>query len=221
MSLSLISIVAAVAGLFLAVFGLVRLLRRRWLAGICIGSTGLAVLAAAVIMILLATNLRTYQRLVYEMPVAQISFEAISPKRFYAEIINVRTGKRARYELLGDEWQLDVQLITWHGLATVFGLDPHYQLQRISGRYTDINQELSSQRSVHSLLTEDTVDIWSFVKRYQQWIAWIDVAYGSAVYLPMADGASYNVSISRTGLIARPDNQAAEAAVGQWSSGSI
>lgn len=217
MSLSSISIVAAVAGLLLAIFGLVRLFRRRWLTGFFIGSTGLVVLAVAVMMVLLATNLRTYQRLVYEMPVAQVSFEAISPKRFDVEIVNVRTGKSAHYELLGDEWQLDCQIITWQGFATVFGFDPHYRLQRISGRYLDINQELSSQRSAHSLLTETNTDIWSFVKNYQQWITWIDVAYGSAVYLPMADNASYSVSISRTGLVARPHNRAAEDAVGQWS----
>ena len=185
--------------------------------GVFIGSTGLAVFALAAMMILLATNLRTYQRLVYEMPVARVSFEAISPKRFDVEIVNVRTGLRKHYELLGDEWQLDVQVITWQGFATVFGFDPHYRLQRLSGRYIDINQELASQRSVHSLLDETTTDIWSFVKNYQQWITWIDVAYGSAVYLPMADKASYSVSISRTGLIARPHNRAAEEAIGQWS----
>jgi len=217
MSSSLISIVVAVVGLLLAVFGLVRLFRRKWLTGVFIGSTGLAVFALAAMMLLLATNLRTYQRLVYEMPVARVSFEALSPKRFDVEIVNVRTGLREHYELLGDEWQLDVQVITWQGFATVFGFDPHYRLQRLSGRYIDINQELASQRSVHSLLDETTTDIWSFVKNYQQWITWIDVAYGSAVYLPMADKASYSVSISRTGLIARPHNRAAEEAVGQWS----
>jgi hypothetical protein len=218
MSLSFFSIVAAVVGLFLAVFGLARLFRRRWLTGICIGSTGLGILAASVILLLLASNLRTYQRLVYEMPVAQVSFEAISSKRFNAEIVNVRTGKREHYELLGDEWQLDVQVVTWHGLATLIGFDPHYRLQRISGRYIDIRQELSSQRSVHNLMSEDMVDIWSFVKDYQQWISLVDVAYGSAVYLPMVDKASYSVSISRTGLIARPDNGPAREAVGRWSS---
>jgi len=169
-----------------------------------------------VIMLLLAMNLRTYQRLVYEVPVAQVAFEAVSPKRFYVEIFNTRTGKKARYELLGDEWQLDARIVTWHGLATVLGLDPYYRLQRLSGRYLNISQERSSQKSAHSLYTEDSVDIWSFLKDYQQWIAWIDVAYGSAVYLPMVDKASYVVSMSRTGLIVRPDNQAASDAVGQW-----
>lgn len=217
MSLSLISIVAAVAGLLLAILGIVKLFRRRWLAGLSIGSIGLGVLAVAVIMLLLATNLRTYQRLVYEMPVARVSFERLSTRRFNARLFDVRSGKRAQYRLLGDEWQLDAQIITWHGFATIFGFDPRYRLQRISGRYIDISQELSSVRSVHSLLSDDQPDIWSFVKNYQQWMTWIDVTYGSAVFLPMADKASYSISISRTGLIARPENQAAEEAVGRWN----
>lgn len=216
-SLSLISVVIAVTGLFLAIFGIVKLLSRRWLIGFGAGSAGLGVLAVAVILLLLSSNLRTYQRLVYEMPVAQVSFEQISSRQFLAEVFNVRTGERIRYQLFGDEWQLDARIITWHGVATVLGLDPRYRLQRISGRYTDVRQEISSQRSVHNLLSEERIDLWSFVRDYQQWLAWIDVTYGTAVFLPMVDSASYSVAISRTGLIARPANRVAEEAVGQWT----
>ena len=35
-------------------------------------------------------------------------------------------------------------------------------------------------------------------------------------YLPMADGALYDIKVSPTGLVARPLNQAARDAVGSW-----
>ena len=44
----------------------------------------------------------------------------------------------------------------------------------------------------------------------------LDAAYGSAVYLPMSDAARYQVSISRTGLVARPMNDSAREAVSRW-----
>jgi hypothetical protein len=216
-SLSVISVVIAASGLLLIILGLVRLFRRRWLAGFGMGSTGLGVLAVAAISVLFASNLRTYQRLVYEMPVARVSFLKVSSRRFTAELTNITTGETMYYELLGDEWQLDAQIITWHGLATVFGLDPQYRLQRISGRYADTDQELSSQRSVYDLMTDEPVKVWSFVKDYQQWATWVDTSYGTAVFLPMVNRGRYIVSISRTGLTARPDNQAAEEAVGLWN----
>jgi hypothetical protein len=40
--------------------------------------------------------------------------------------------------------------------------------------------------------------------------------YGSATYLPMADGADYEVTVSQSGLVARPLNDAARLAVGAW-----
>jgi hypothetical protein len=45
----------------------------------------------------------------------------------------------------------------------------------------------------------------------------VDVKHGSGTYQPMADGARYQVNITRTGLISRPVNEAAsEAASGGW-----
>ena len=59
-------------------------------------------------------------------------------------------------------------------------------------------------------------DLWQFANEYQDWLQWVDAVYGSAVFLPMSDGAKYSISISRTGLIARPVNDEARKAVSQW-----
>jgi hypothetical protein len=40
--------------------------------------------------------------------------------------------------------------------------------------------------------------------------------YGSATYLPMSDGALYEIKVSQSGLVARPMNQAAREAVSGW-----
>ena len=44
----------------------------------------------------------------------------------------------------------------------------------------------------------------------------VDATYGSAVFLPMNDAARYSISISRNGLVARPDNAIAREAVSNW-----
>ena len=41
-------------------------------------------------------------------------------------------------------------------------------------------------------------------------------SYGSATYMPMVDGATYTVSVSSTGLLARPSNDIARKAIGEW-----
>jgi hypothetical protein len=47
-------------------------------------------------------------------------------------------------------------------------------------------------------------------------VPWVDALFGSATFVPMADGALYAVSVSQSGLIARPANQAARNAVAGW-----
>jgi hypothetical protein len=47
-------------------------------------------------------------------------------------------------------------------------------------------------------------------------LPWLDALYGSATFLPMADGALYEIKVSQSGLVARPLNQAAREAVGSW-----
>ena len=41
--------------------------------------------------------------------------------------------------LRGDEWQMDARVVNWKPPATLLGLDPIYQLDRLSGRYSDID----------------------------------------------------------------------------------
>ena len=44
----------------------------------------------------------------------------------------------------------------------------------------------------------------------------VSARYGSAVYLPMADGAIYEVGLGASGLLARPENAAAATAIERW-----
>ncbi len=117
-------------------------------------------------------------------------------------------------------------MLTWQGLATLLGFDAHYRLHRISGRYLDIEDEKQAPRTVYSLLQPkpyieghingDKADLWKFAHKHRDWVRWVDAAYGSAVFLPMTDKAKYKVSISRTGLVARPVNAIARKAVSRW-----
>jgi hypothetical protein len=69
---------------------------------------------------------------------------------------------------------------------------------------------------VHALRPPDWVDTWELARNAKEWLPWIDAVYGSATYLPMADGAIYDVRISPTGLLARPVNDAARKAASSW-----
>ena len=172
----------------------------------------LALLALAGLGVAVALNLRTYARLTHEEPVAELSFEARAPQRYRATLTTVPDLQKRSFELAGDDWQLDARVLKWRGWATLLGLDARYRLERVSGRYRDIEQERTAPRSVYALGEEPTFDLWSLASQYPDWLPFVDAVYGSATYLPMAEGATYEVSLTQSGLIARPQNAAARAA---------
>lgn len=164
---------------------------------------------------MLAASLHTYARLTQEQEAARAVFRELAPKRY--ELILVLTAEPARrLELRGDEWQIDARVLKWKGMATLLGLDTLYRFERIAGRYADTVQEKSGPRSVHALAAEAGFDLWSALKQHHRWLPLADALYGSAAYAPMADGAQYSVSVSTTGLLIRPLNEAAKKALGGW-----
>lgn len=220
--LTLLSVLIAIVGLAFMLTGIKRFFQRRLVKGIALEFSGLFFLALAASSFLLAANLYTYQRLIYERAVAEISFQKIDNQQYRAAINALDSSFEKVVDLHGDEWQLDAQVLTWQGVASLMGLDASYRLHRLSGRYLNIKEEQQRTRSVYSLLKkpayieDEKFDLWSFFYRHQNWLRLVDAAYGSAVFLPMSDGAKYSVSISRTGLIARPVNDEARQAVSQW-----
>jgi hypothetical protein len=208
-------VVCALLG-FLFLFAAIRRFgRRRILAGCAHGLTALVFFIAAACAALIGTNLRTYQRLSYEQPAGELQFSKIGDRRFYA-VLSYPNGKQSNFELSGDEWQVDARLLKWRAFANLVGFDAAYRLERISGRYTSIEDERSLPRTVYDLHDPDRIDPWDFIHHYRSWVPWIDALYGSATYLPMADGALYDIKVSQSGLVARPLNQAARDAVGSW-----
>lgn len=176
--------------------------------------TALALVAAIGLAVAVALNLRTYARLTYEQPVAELSFQARGPQRWQATLVTVPDLAKQSFDLAGDEWQLDARVLKWRGWANVLGLDARYRLERVSGRYEDIAQERSAPRTVYALGEPPAFDLWSLARDYPDWLPFVDAVYGSATYLPMADGAAYEVMLTQSGLIARPQNAAARAVTG-------
>ncbi|MDH5304193.1 MAG: hypothetical protein OEW64_08855 [Gammaproteobacteria bacterium] len=156
-----------------------------------------------------------YQRLTAEQLVAEIEFVQSASEEYTARLmIDGQIDQLLR--MRGDEWQLDARVLTWKPPATILGLEPVYQLERLSGRYTSVDRERSAPRTVHSLAAERPLDLWSLARNFPKFTPGMDAYYGSATYLPMADGARFRVTLSRDALIARPVNEAARQAIGDW-----
>ena len=176
---------------------------------------GALCLALAGLVGAVALNLLSYHRLTYEQPVATLAFSRMAPEQY--QVLLRTPDRRARlFTLNGDEWQLDARVLKWHGLANILGLDAQYRLERISGRYREVDRARREAPSLYSLAEPQGLDLWSFTQEHPSWVPWVDAVYGSATYMPMAHDARFEVRMTQSGLIARPANPVAERALGGW-----
>jgi hypothetical protein len=184
-----------------------------WFVGFCRGLFGLALIGLAAVIAVTAFDLYSYKQVLQEQVVATINFDKIEDQHYFA-VLSDKNGKEQRVELRGDQWQLDARIVKWKGYLATFGLKPAYRLERLSGRYYDIEQETTEKRTAHSVHPDlYGVDLWQVVNKHPDWLPVVDAVYGSATYLPMKDGALFEITLSNTGLVARPVNQVARDAV--------
>lgn len=209
------ALVFALLGGLLLLAGLRRLWRRRWITAAGSICGGGCLLALAGLAAALTLNLYNYHRLTHEQDVAALRFRQLAPRHYLVDIV-AADGIGRRYALRGDEWQLDARVLKWRGAANLFGLNARYRLERLSGRYRDLSSERQGVRTVHALSRGTGIDLFALAHRHPHWIPWLDADFGSAAYLPMADRAEYHVSLSQSGLVARPANEAARVAVSRW-----
>lgn len=206
--------------LFLSIFFLVAGIRRflhgKLMAASLQSLSGISLFLTGLLLLSISINFYSYERLTYEREIAELSFEQLADQRYRVKIVYQTKNKTDEYLINGDEWQIDARVIKWRGWAQLLGLDAQYRLERISGRYSDIDEELNQSRTAYSLNAKDEVDYWKLINQYKKYIPWIDAYYGSAAYLPMSDNAKYALSLTQSGLIARPVNTETEEKIKLW-----
>ncbi|HEX5056215.1 MAG TPA: multidrug transporter [Gammaproteobacteria bacterium] len=213
--LYLIIALALLLGLLLVGMGIRRLFGRSKFSGGFNIVFGVALVALAVGSVGILINLYTYQTLTGEQPVGSLRFEKFA-QREYVATLDTGSGQSRQFTVFGDECQMDARILKWHYFANLIGFDTLYRLDRISGRYKDVAAEKTEKRSVYALVEDPGIEIWSLINRLNEHLPWIDAVYGNAVYLPMEQGAAYRITMTDSGLVARPENAAAEQAVQHW-----
>ena len=154
---------------------------------------------------LLGSNILTYHRLTHETPIAAIYVEQLNKQHYRVDLLHLDNCNKTSYTLQGDEWQIDARIIKWHGWANILGLDASFQLDRISGRYQNIEQQRMNLPTVFVLEAKQEYDLWALKKKYQ-WLPWLDAEYGQSVFLAMKDNQSYQLYMTQSGIIARERN---------------
>lgn len=168
-------------------------------------------LALALAASLMALNVQSYARLTWEQPIATVSIAETGAGRY--DVTVAETGLPAHvYPVEGDQWQLDARVITWKPWANILGLDAQYELQRLWGRHLQ-GPERNTASAVDLLAERPGIDMLDLSAKLGNLSPLQQREFGSAVYMPLVDGATYEVRITQKAIVADPRNGIAQAAV--------
>jgi hypothetical protein len=214
-----VPLVAAVLGLFVLLRGFGHVFGGRPArgAGHMIVGSPLALLGLGVALV--ALNTQSFARLTHESDVADVSVKRLDAARStYRVTIKRLDGPQQTLgcDLQGDEWEMAARVQKWKPWANVLGLDTTYTLDQVSNKY------FSAARGNGKPVTAcDLLGPQPAVDQYvpQTWLMWLagesyteQRHFGSAAYMPLADGATYRVVMTQSGLNADPSNEAAKTA---------
>jgi len=184
-------------------------------AGLGLGGGGVAAFAGLAVG-LFGLNLQAYSRLTYEAPVAEVSVRALDPaNKTYS--VTVRrldgSGRSQTCTLQGDEWLLGGRVQKWKPWANELGLNATYTLDQLSNMYYSA-EDASGKPITACNIGGPPPEINQYLP--ESWARWLiaqalvqDRRFGSANFMPLADGAVYKVVITQMGFNAEPANDAA------------
>jgi len=158
-----------------------------------------------VISLLFATisfSIQGYTYLTHEELAAYVDIEPTGYQSFKAYFL-FPDSTEAEFNLAGDELYVDAHMLKWKSFANLFGLHTLYELDRVSGRYADLDDETSKNRTVYSLASDKLIDIFNIRMKNDFLSFLVDAEYGSATFINVKKYSKLKIMVSATGLLIR------------------
>jgi len=202
---------AAVLGVLALFSGVAWLLRGRPFKGFRGMVSGGVLLSIGFALSMLGLNIQSYSRLTWEESIATVAVAQTGERAF--DVTVAERGQAARvYPVTGDQWQIDARVIAWKPWANILGLNTQFELERLWGRHLQ-GPERNTAAALDLVSERPGLDAVLMAKRLGAWSPLSEREFGSAVYMPLVDGAIYDVRISQKALVVDPANPIAQEAI--------
>jgi hypothetical protein len=183
--------------------------------------------AVATLSLLLANQFSLFFEVLPSDSIVDLSITRMNDQQFHVQLHHAthsdlfnnaidQPQMPENYMLRGDQWQLEIRILSWHPLLSALGFPPLYKFERLAGRYHSIQQELHSPRTLYQL--EDSTELHRYFQRLLTLLhgSLIQSYQGASVYAPLAHSARYSVFMTASGMVVKPLNQAAMKALSAW-----
>jgi len=194
--------VAGLLALACAVLAVQAFRGRRLVTGSITLLTALLWTTLAALVATLGAGLAGYRALTREEVALTVMVTPLAGQKFLADA-RFPEGRAATWEISGDQLYVDARILKWHGIANLLGLHTSFELDRIGGRYIDIERERNAPRSIYELSAPKSFDLFAWVKRNSWMAPLVDAEYGSGTFIEVKQAEVFEVRVSTTGLLIR------------------
>jgi hypothetical protein len=150
----------------------------------------------------LSIGTQGYRALTREEVAAIVETQPLGAQRFRVRV-RFPDGRVAAHTLAGDELYVDAHILKWNPIVNFLGLHTAYELDRVGGRYRQLNDEQNAPRTIYALGDRKPVDMFNLRRRYAMLAPLLDTEYGSATFVAVDQPATLEVRVSTTGLLIR------------------
>lgn len=164
--------------------------------------TLLLMISLALLSATISISLQGYNGLTREGLAATVKISPIGNQKFTASF-TFADSSVVSYTISGDEIYIDAHILKWHSFANILGFHTLYQLDRVGGRYSNLLDERTKERSIYSLSRNKYLDLFDLRQNYEFLAPLVDAEYGSATFINVKQASKLNVMVSTSGLLIR------------------
>ena len=188
---------------FVAFIAAVLALRKRKFLGGTIGLLlGLLLLSLGALFASITIGIQGYRALAREEVAAVVKIQPVAPQEFNAHF-RLADGEEISFLIAGDEIYVDAHILKWKPMVNFLGLHTAYELDRVAGRYTRMEDEQSKPRTLFNLSEERPVNLFQLRQKYSLLKPLLDAEYGSATFVAADKPVELEVRVSTSGLLIR------------------
>lgn len=200
--LTIFAILAAVLSLLAFIAAPLALRKRKFLGGTFGLLLGLLFLSLGALFGTITIGIQGYRALSREEVAARVKVEPVASQEFNAHF-RLADGEEVSFLIAGDEIYVDAHILKWKPIVNFLGLHTAYELDRVAGRYTRLEDERSKPRTVFPLSQDKPVNMFHLRQKYAFLKPLLDAQYGSGTFVPADKPAELEVRVSTSGLLIR------------------
>lgn len=150
----------------------------------------------------ISISIHGYQALTREELAAIVRITPSTEQKFSALFL-MPDGSEKVFALAGDQLYVDAHILKWKPIANIFGLHTSYELDRVAGRYSDLNDERSKVHTHYSLSQNRLFNMFDMRQKFAFLSPLLDAEYGSASFMNSNSSEEFRIMVSTTGLLIR------------------